>query len=977
MQQAWSDNMRRVAGPHLTAMTEEIRQSYGPDVDPEAMLLQWLCSRRQLEPPTISVIRKPKTPPKLPAIAGPASPTKASAGATQAALPAAPQTARGPSTALSASAAEALKPKTPQPETSSPLTARLKTSTPLAPPPLPGYANRDGHKEMTREQVTLAVFEGKITPWSKTLTKVVDQIAHDELRHTQRSEHLKGNNSRIAEMMACMQQELRGQFLCKVPLLSAKVLDEFTQFKLFGCLHAHNFNPGEDIITEDDVGDKLYVIDRGVCDVLKKMNGREMTVAQLGKGAFFGEIALLYDMPRTATVRAATQVTALSLSRADVRKQLSEEDLARMKLIARTQVFSSMPLLAGLGPEQKAKVAEKLKRQKWVKGAIVAGQNHITERVYIVEQGTLLMEVTDRSMLPSFMQAFVGAIRLGPGQYFGMRGLLYDAPYGFNVTASSEEVFTLSISYKELLETAGDDLADQLHLASIMQESMQSYLLRQIPQLKMLADPSFNQVRQQAQIVHFKRWAVIFNKGDPLQNVYVLEMGKLMEFDGDCNDMQVMSDKEVKCPERTTPGEFFGTECLTQKSAKAPYSLVAITDVQMLRLPPDAVWAVQQEQRQFIDKIPLFSQDIITKDEQYMLVSKLKPWTFRAGQYIMKEGEIGDMLYIIERGICDACKTIEDKEIVLVQLKKGFFFGELAVIFDMPRTASVRATTDIVALSLSREDLMSAIGEEKISKMRMVARTQVFSGIPMLANRTPAAKNTIARRMKPQTWKPGEPIVQETSVSKTLYIIEKGQVTVSSADMSNPIKMVAGMAFGAAGLLHGEPYGLTIAAGSEEVKTLSLSMEDIFSTAGMGEQDALERNLRSDYRAWLLKQLPPMKGKNDEFYKATLNHCETMEVKKGDTILKVGQQLESVYIVEKGSFEMKDVMEGMSTKQWIQPSCGFVGSVVAPALTFYGAELLDAKGASDKVLCPYTLEALADGFLLRVPSALIKMAMRK
>lgn len=49
------------------------------------------------------------------------------------------------------------------------------------------------------------------------------------------------------------------------------------------------------------------------------------------------------------------------------------------------------------------------------------------------------------------------------------------------------------------------------------------------------------------------------------------------------------------------------------------------------------------------------------------------------------------------------------------------------------RKASVRAATDVVAVSLSREDIFSAVSSDKIAKMRSIARTQVFNQIPMLS----------------------------------------------------------------------------------------------------------------------------------------------------------------------------------------------------------------------------------------------------
>jgi MFS family permease len=94
------------------------------------------------------------------------------------------------------------------------------------------------------------------------------------------------------------------ELLRGVDLLGALPLP--TLEALAGSLIERSLPAGTDIVREGEAGDRYYVIAEGEVDVAGK---------RLGRGSGFGEIALLRDVPRTATVRAATDVTLLALER--------------------------------------------------------------------------------------------------------------------------------------------------------------------------------------------------------------------------------------------------------------------------------------------------------------------------------------------------------------------------------------------------------------------------------------------------------------------------------------------------------------------------------------------------------------------------------------------------------------------------------------------------------------------------------------
>jgi CRP-like cAMP-binding protein len=75
------------------------------------------------------------------------------------------------------------------------------------------------------------------------------------------------------------------------------------------------FEPGQVVFREGDRGDRLYVVTEGEVEVLKETGAGAQPVRRLGRGDCFGEIALVREGPRTATVRAVSATNVLAVDR--------------------------------------------------------------------------------------------------------------------------------------------------------------------------------------------------------------------------------------------------------------------------------------------------------------------------------------------------------------------------------------------------------------------------------------------------------------------------------------------------------------------------------------------------------------------------------------------------------------------------------------------------------------------------------------
>jgi len=76
-----------------------------------------------------------------------------------------------------------------------------------------------------------------------------------------------------------------------------------------------SFKPGQELFHQGDEGDAAYLLLSGEADVVADTPSGEVLVATVGQNAIIGEIAILCEVPRTATVRAASQLETLKIEK--------------------------------------------------------------------------------------------------------------------------------------------------------------------------------------------------------------------------------------------------------------------------------------------------------------------------------------------------------------------------------------------------------------------------------------------------------------------------------------------------------------------------------------------------------------------------------------------------------------------------------------------------------------------------------------
>ncbi|XP_066524245.1 cAMP-dependent protein kinase type II-alpha regulatory subunit-like [Hoplias malabaricus] len=214
------------------------------------------------------------------------------------------------------------------------------------------------------------------------------------------------------------EQRQRLQQACG-PILLFRSLDAEQMSQVLDAMFERRVEVGEHVIDQDDDGDNFYVIDRGTFSVYVSAEGEERLVGIYNNRGSFGELALMYNTQRAATVIATSAGALWCLDRTTFRRIIVRNNAKKRKLYE--GFIESVPLLQSLKPAERMKVVDVLCCQTFSDGERIIAQGEGADCFYIVESGNVRITVKKNGVETEVALC-------SRGQYFGELALITSKP---------------------------------------------------------------------------------------------------------------------------------------------------------------------------------------------------------------------------------------------------------------------------------------------------------------------------------------------------------------------------------------------------------------------------------------------------------------------------------------------------------------------------------------------------------------------
>ena len=441
---------------------------------------------------------------------------------------------------------------------------------------------------------------------------------------------------------------------------------------------------GETLFNTGEEGIYFYILKTGELTVKVTEGGKKT----LYKGDMFGEISLLQKKNRTGTVQAQINTTLFCLNGETFRK--IQTDVNQTSLRDNLNLLHMIPIFSCLNNHQLHSIVNNMHLKKCNQDMTIIKEGDEGDRLFIIVKGTVVVSEGGKEIR-----------KLGTNDFFGELSVLFSDKRTVSIVTESK-CLLIEISTESLIDSLGENFKDIL-LFELTKRAFTEHSFCKV----FLRNEYVQVIYQLCSERHHQDGTVVINgKNDKIESrimIIVIE-GSLMAVKNGV-EQEVAGRGQVYCNFDHASAEMI----VAKKSTKT----LEISFGELLAKVGET------NSEKFIIKLKIASQlkaldsfKEISDEKISKLVEQMEEEPiFKNGDVIFKEGEVGDKFYFILKGLVSV--SLNGK--FMRKIEENNFFGEMALILDPIRSATVVVDSDTVQMySMSKEAFLSQVDNEQL-----------------------------------------------------------------------------------------------------------------------------------------------------------------------------------------------------------------------------------------------------------------------
>ena len=472
-----------------------------------------------------------------------------------------------------------------------------------------------------------------------------------------------------------IKQSLQNNFLFKNknPQIINQIIDS---------LEMRNLVKGTTLFKKGDKGNYFYIVKEGKLELITEYGSKI-----LNQDDNFGELALIENKKRTATVKCLENCTLYLLNGKIFREIVSKANEGELK--ERLIFLKATSIFNVLDNNHLNSLALGMLKCEFNVGQTILYEGDIGKSIYIIKEGCV--------------KCFKGEKQvrlLGPKDFFGESAVLFNINRSLSVLVV-ENTICYQVSETLLIECLGNDFK-QVIISSITKEAF-----RNSKYMKMLTNPNyFNKIFECCKFNLYENNDILIERNKNVKKkFYVLLTGNLIN--GKTGEIlatrtQLFGDALIKSNHFSEYDIICQGQCRTVE-----FEWDEIVPKLNLKIEKKKILSLFNRINQ-LKKISLFHET--SENRLINICIMMKKEKFKKGDKIFSEGEMGEKLYLIKKG---KVKVFKDLKFVR-ELCEGNCFGEVSLLVNEPRSATIIAESDVCLFSLTKDDFNSIIDKRML-----------------------------------------------------------------------------------------------------------------------------------------------------------------------------------------------------------------------------------------------------------------------